>query len=101
MKRQLVNADGKLRSQIDDAVGAVCRNVTEAFSCDRDQEFARFVRLARGSVNDVQDGFRRAMMRKYVAEIDLRAAREVIVRLYPALTSLLVHCSAPPHRRAG
>jgi four helix bundle protein len=93
--------DHKLRSQIDDAAGEVCRNIAEAFGTDRDREFARFVRLARAAVTDLQDGLRVAVMKKYVTEPDLKSVGEILGRLYPALSSLLAHGNGPVHRQSA
>jgi len=95
---QALDADHRLRSQIDDAAGSICRHIAEALSADRDLDFARFVRRARASVTDVQDGFNRAVLKKYLAETDLRDARELLSRLYPALSWLLADCSASSQR---
>jgi four helix bundle protein len=54
-KRTPLYADLKLRSQIDDAVDSVCRNVAEGFGCETHREFARFVRIARRSMNEVRE----------------------------------------------
>jgi len=55
-KRAPLRADLKLRSQLDDAIDSVCRNIAEGFGCD-DREFARFLCIARRSLNEVQDCF--------------------------------------------
>jgi len=55
------HADFKLRSQLDDAVDSVCRNIAEGFG-GTDREFANFLRIARRSLNEVQDGFRSAQL---------------------------------------
>lgn len=91
--RDAFDADHKLRTQTDDAVDAICRNIAEALGTDRDRDFARFVRLARSSVNDVQDALRRAQMKKMAADADVRHVRELLSRLYPALSSLLTESS--------
>ena len=88
-KQTTFNADTKLREQIADAADGVSRNLTEAFATDRDREFARFVRLACGSLRDLQDGLRAALLKKAFVERDVRGIRELLSRLYPALTSLL------------
>ena len=90
-KRAPFRADLKLRSQLDDAADSVCRNVAEGFGCKSDREFARFVRIARRSLNEVQDCFRSALLKEYVTVEDLAAARMLHRRLYPAIASLLVH----------
>ena len=88
-RQTTVNADTKLREQIADAADGVSRNLTEAFATDRDREFARFVRLACGSLRDLQDGLRAALLKRAFVERDVRDIRELLSRLYPALTTLL------------
>ena len=82
-------ADLKLRSQVDDAAESVCRNIAEGFGCKSDKEFARFVRIGRRSLNEVQDCFRSALLKGYVADTDLVASRRLMRRLYPAISSFL------------
>jgi four helix bundle protein len=88
-RRTTFDADTKLRAQIADAADGVCRYITEALATDRDREFARFVRLARGSLRDLQDGLRAALLKRAFAERDVRDIRELLSRLHPALTALL------------
>ena len=82
-------ADLKLRSQLDDAADSVCRNIAEGFACKSDKEFARFVRIGRRSLNEVQDCFRSALLKEYVTNSDLAPARQLMRRLYPAIASFL------------
>jgi four helix bundle protein len=89
-KRVPFRADFKARSQLDDAADSVCRNIAEGFGCG-DREFARFLRIARRSANEVQDGFRSALIKEHVTDADLAAARSLLRRLFPALSSLLRH----------
>ena len=81
--------DYKLRSQIDDAADSVCRNIAEGFGSESHREFARFLRIARRSLNEVQDGFRSAQIKRHLVEDDLSTARQLQRRLYPALASLI------------
>jgi four helix bundle protein len=90
-KRPRVRADFKLRSQIDDAADSVCRNVAEGFGCETHREFARFVRIGRRSLNEVQDGFRSAVIKEYLTEADLTSVRKLQRRLYAAMAALLRH----------
>src|SRR5687767_5303707 len=83
--------DFKLRPQIDDAADSVCRNIAEGFGSESHREFARFLRIARRSLNEVQDGFRSAQIKRHIVEADLRTARQLQRRLYPAIASLLRH----------
>jgi four helix bundle protein len=90
-KRTPLHADLKLRSQIDDAVDSVCRNVAEGFGCETHREFARFVRIARRSMNEVQDGLRSAVIKEYLTDDDLTAVRQFQRRLYRAIAKLLAY----------
>jgi four helix bundle protein len=73
----------------DDAAESVCRNIAEGFACKTDKEFARFVRIGRRSLNEVQDCFLSARFKRYVTEADLVQARRLMRRLYPAIASFL------------
>ena len=61
----------------------------EGFGCRSDREFARFVRIGRRSLNEVQDCFLSALHKGYVTPGDLIPARRLQRRLYAALASLL------------
>ena len=88
-------ADFKFRSQIEDAADSVCRNIAEGFGCKSDKEFARFVRIGRRSLNEVQDCFHSALLKRYVAAADLVTARQLMRRLYPAIASFLRKIDPP------
>ena len=102
-KRPHFRSDFKLRSQIDDAADSLCRNVAEGFACDTHREFARFVRIGRRSLNEVQDGLRSAVLKEYVTEADLASVRKLQRRLYAAIAGLLRHLDGGqgPDRRRG
>ena len=89
-KRERFHVDWKLRSQLDDAADSACRNIAEGFA-GTDPEFAKFLRIARRSLNEVQDSFRSARLKEYVSDADLRPARLLLRRIFPALSSLLRH----------
>src|SRR5688572_4546745 len=84
-----IDSDHRLQSHLEDAADDVSRNIEKALAADHPGEFARFVRLARSAINDIQSHLRTALMKKRVAESDARAVRELLSRLYPALSSLL------------
>ena len=99
-RQRPLQADLKLRSQLDDAIDSVCRNIAEGFGCG-DREFARFLRIARRSLNEVQDELRSALLKEYVTESDLIDARKLMRRLYPALSSLIRHLDQKRLRDSG
>ena len=81
--------DVRLQTQIDDAVQAVCRCTADALAAERAQDVARFVRMARAAISDIQNGLRAAVVKRALDERDLSGVRELLSRLYPALSSLL------------
>jgi four helix bundle protein len=94
--------DLKLHSQTEDAVNAVCRNVAEGFGCESHIEFARFLKISRRSLNEVQDAFRSAQLKGYVDGADLKAIAALMRRLYPALSKLIAYLeSTPDYGRRG
>ena len=97
-ERTSLRRDFKLRSQIDDAADSVCRNIAEGFGSESHREFARFLRIARRSLNEVQDGFRSAQIKRHLVEADVGTARQLQRRLYPAIASLLRHLDGGRNR---
>ena len=83
-----LSADLKFRSQLEDAIDSVCRNIAEGFGCG-DREFARFLVIARRSLNEVQDGFLSALHKGYATPEQLIPARRLLRRLLPAIGSLI------------
>ena len=94
-------SDHKLRSHIEDAAAEIGRNIEKALATDHVGECARFLRLARSAVSDVQAGLRAAIVKKHLTTSDVSKAGELLSRLYPALTSLLVQNSSYGDRRSG
>jgi four helix bundle protein len=90
-ERTRLRSDLKLRSQIDDAADSVCRNIAEGFGCQSHREFAKFLRISRRSMNEVQDGLRSAALKHYLTEDDLAAATQLQRRFYRAMAGLLRH----------
>ena len=87
--------DLKLHSQTEDAVNSVCRNISEGFGGSH-ADFARFLRISRRSLNEVQDAFRAAELKSYVSPEDLAASRQLMRRLYPALSRFIAYLDRTP-----
>jgi len=94
VRNEGIDADHRLRSHLEDAADDVGRNIEKALAADHPGEFARFVRLARAAIHEVQSHLRTALMKKRFAETDAREVRELLSRLYPALSSLLATASS-------
>jgi four helix bundle protein len=98
-ERPSLARDLKLRSQLVDASDSTCRNIAEGFGCETHREFARFLHIARRSLNEVQDCFRSALVAGYVSEGDLKASRALLRRIFPALASLIRYLNRNPNYR--
>jgi four helix bundle protein len=96
-----LTSDHKLRSHIEDAAAEIGRNLEKALATDHLGECTRFLRLARAAVNDVQAGLRAAIVKKHLRSSDVSKAAELLSRLYPAITSLLVQNSSDSYRRSA
>ena len=84
-----IDSDHRLQSHLEDAAEGIARNIEKALAVEHPGEFARFVRLARAAINDLQSHLRTALMKKRLSAADTREVRELLSRLYPALSSLL------------
>ncbi len=68
----LASRDFRFCNGIRDAAGSVCRNLAEGFARRRPREFAAFVRIALGSVAEVQDQLLEARHRQYLIDEEYR-----------------------------
>ena len=87
--------DLKAKSQADDAVNSVCRNIAEGFGCGH-TEFARFLVISRRSLNELQDTMRGAELQGYVTTADWAPIRALLRRLFPAMSSLIAYLRRTP-----
>lgn len=89
----------RAKSQAEDAVNSVCRNIAEGFGCETHPEFARFLSISRRSLNELQDILRGALLKQYVTADELVPARALSSRLYPALSRLIAYLRRTPDYR--
>ena len=83
--------DFRHQSQAEDAVDSVCRNIAEGFGCESHAEFARFLEIARRSLNELLDSLRSAELKGYVASAELVAIHDLARREFPALGNLMAY----------
>jgi four helix bundle protein len=88
--------DLKAAGQTDDAVNSICRNIAEGFGCESHKEFARYLEIARRSLNELLDELRGAELKGYVSTADLTPIRTLSRRLYPAINSLWSYLKRTP-----
>jgi hypothetical protein len=63
------------------------------------REFARFLRISRRSLNELQDAFEGALEKGHVTPADQAPARMQLRRLYPAFTGFLAYLDRTPDHR--
>jgi|SRR5688572_8232919 four helix bundle protein len=88
--------DFKQRSQAEDAIESVCRNIAEGFGCLSHAEFARYLEIARRSLNELCDCLRGAQLKGYVSEKEIGAFHALSRRLYPALNNFIAYLKRNP-----
>jgi four helix bundle protein len=89
----------KAQAQAEDAVNSICRNTAEGFGCETHGQFAWFLRIARRSLNELQDACRGAEQKGYVTSSDLAPIRMLTRRLYPALNRFIAYLDSTPDYR--
>jgi four helix bundle protein len=94
-------ADFRARSQAEDAANSVCRNIAEGFGCGTHGEFARFLEIARRSLNELHDILHGAQLTQYVTPSELAPIRKLSDRIYPAFSRLLAYLRSTPTPRKG
>lgn len=77
---------GKQIVRAADSIGA---NIAEGTGRGSFQDNKRFVRIARGSLNETQHFLRRAFRRKLLAETDVKKLKPLVDNLAPQLNSYL------------
>jgi four helix bundle protein len=94
-------ADLRAKAQAEDASNSVCRNIAEGFGCVSHDEFARYLEIARRSLNELHDALHSAQLKKYVTLADLVPIGELSNRLYPAFSGLIGYLrnNPTPERR--
>ena len=96
--------DFKHQSQAEDAVDSVCRNIAEGFGCESHAEFARFLEIARRSLNELLDSLRSAELKGYVSSAELVPIHDLARREFPAVGNLMAYLrrtSAPRQDRTS
>jgi four helix bundle protein len=97
-RRELFARDFKHQRQTEDAVDSVCRNIAEGFGCDH-IEFARFLEIARRSLNEALDCLHSAELKGYVTQQEVIAIRALARREFPALSNLIAYLRRTGNRR--
>jgi four helix bundle protein len=84
--------DQRLRSETEETVSSICRNIAEGHRRRRsDREFARFLEFSSGSSAELSSLFDDAQSKKHVTADQLQPARSLRYRLDIALNNFIRH----------
>ena len=86
--------------QIVRAVDSVGANISEGTGRGSFQDNRRFVRTARGSLNETQHFLRRAFKRKLLSKQDVEKLKPIVDNLAPQLNSYLKSIGSNPVRNS-
>ena len=84
-----VLTDREFRDQIRDSASSVPRNVAEGFGLFQPRQFAKHLRVARGSLAETKNHLEDGRTRKYFNEADTVRLLKLAARTAIALTRLL------------
>jgi four helix bundle protein len=98
-RRQPFQCDFKHKAQTEDAADSVCRNIAEGFGCASHAEFARFLEIARRSLNELLDCLHSARLKGHVSADEMARVNGLARRLYPALGHLMAYLRRTPGPR--
>ncbi len=97
--RGAASQDFKFCNQIRGASSSVSANIAEGFWRYTHREFARFLRIARGSLGEAQNHLRTAKQRGYLTEAEFRSLCRLSVRAFVATTRLMTYLRNNPDPR--
>jgi four helix bundle protein len=92
-------ADLRARSQAEDAANSIGRNIAEGFGCETHAEFARFLEIARRSLNELHDILHGAQLKEHVTASELTPIRQLSNRIYPAFSRFIAYLRRTPNVR--
>lgn len=83
-----IKRDFKFRDQILDSADSACANTAEGFGRFRPAEFARFLGIAKGSLQETQDRLLSARKRGYVSDREFAVLWRLSIRAITANSAL-------------
>jgi four helix bundle protein len=101
--RPAVKRDFKFCDQADSAAASACRNIAEGFARYRHADFARFIEIARSSLNELIDSLDEAATKGYIEATehkDLERAIRAAMVSTNVLRRYLQNTLTPKERRA-
>jgi four helix bundle protein len=86
-------------SQIKRAAASAPRNIAEGFARFNHREFKQFLRIARGSLAEIQDALIDAKDRGHIDEAEFKDIREISERAIASTTGLMKYLHETKDRR--
>jgi four helix bundle protein len=99
VKRPRFKTDFQFSDQFRDAAASAPRNIAEGFGRHSDADFARFLDVARGSLNECQNHLRDARDREYINEAERVRLDTLTKRALGATAGLQRHLRRHKPRR--
>ena len=96
--REEAQEDRRFCQSLRSAAGSVCRNLAEGFARRNDREFAQFIRIALGSLAEVDDHLHEALERRLIAVDDATRLRRVGAHATAAALKLLHSLDTTPRK---
>jgi four helix bundle protein len=91
-----VAQDRKFCDEIRSASGSICRNLAEGFCRYHHREFAQFLRIALGSVGEMQDLLQETFQRRFIEKVEFDRLWMLSERTKAASTKLLTYLRSHP-----
>jgi four helix bundle protein len=90
--------DKRFRESMWSAIGSVCHNLAEGFARRNDREFAQFIRIALGSLAEVDDHLHEATQRQLLTIADFTRLQRLADHVKATATKLLHSLQTVPVR---
>ena len=94
-KNRDFSKDHVLSRQIQDAAGAIMHNIAEGFDAGYDNEFIRFLRIARRSATEVQSQLHLAFDLKYISKIEFDTIYENATKTKKLINAFITYLKKP------
>jgi len=88
-KRKPWSSDYKFKSQIESASGSVMDNIAEGFGRGGNKEFVNFLRISKGSIEEVKSQIIRALDKEYITREECKEVYELCLKISAGTKSLI------------
>jgi four helix bundle protein len=95
-ERTVIQRDFRFRNNLLDAASSAPRNIAEGFGRKYHRDFARFAIIARGSEQEVLDGFIEAHERRYINDTEFDRADHAARKAIKVLNGLIAYLESTP-----